>query len=345
MSVRVGVGLFTGQIPSTSGRTFAEEYRDTLELVRRAEALGFDSAWVSEHHGTSDGYLPSLLTMLAAFAAVTERIALGTGVILTPLHDPIRLAEDAAVVDQLSSGRLILGLGLGWREEEFRMLRIPMRERLARHVDTVEILRRAWTGDRFSFEGKAYRYENVLVVPPPFRRGGPPIYLGGYTEASARRVGRLADGYIVDADDLTEVETSMALAEEAAREAGRDPGAIGLALMVNAWVSDSDDPWSEIRAGVTHQLGAYGAWDKEHDTPAHDSLEPDPLTEEELRASTVAGTQQQVAEELRRRVEPFRGRRELHLIVRLHYPGMELQPAARAMQLFAEGVLPALRDA
>jgi alkanesulfonate monooxygenase SsuD/methylene tetrahydromethanopterin reductase-like flavin-dependent oxidoreductase (luciferase family) len=117
MSVRVGVGLFTGQIPSTSGRTFAEEYRDTLELVRRAEALGFDSAWVSEHHGTSDGYLPSLLTMLAAFAAVTERIALGTGVILTPLHDPIRLAEDAAVVDQLSSGRLILGLGLGWREE------------------------------------------------------------------------------------------------------------------------------------------------------------------------------------------------------------------------------------
>src|SRR5438105_7949732 len=104
-----------------------------LELVRQAEALGFDSAWVSEHHGTSDGYLPSLLTMLAAFAAVTERIELGTGVVLTPLHDPIRLAEDCAVVDQLSAGRLILGLG--WREEEFRMLRIPIKERLARHVE------------------------------------------------------------------------------------------------------------------------------------------------------------------------------------------------------------------
>ena len=345
MTLRVGIGLFTGQIPSDSARTFAEEYRDTLEMVRRAEALGFDSAWVSEHHGTSDGYLPSLLTMLAAFAAVTERIELGTGVVLTPLHDPVRLAEDAVVVDQLSSGRLILGVGLGWREEEFRMLRIPIEERLARHVDTIQILRRAWSGERFSFEGKAFRYEDVRVVPPPFRKGGPPIFLGGYTAASARRVGRLADGYVVDADDLGEVQHAMDLAEEAARDAGRDPAALALALMVNAWVSESSDPWSEIREGVIHQIGSYDAWDEGHDTPSHDSREPRRLTEEELRDSTVAGTPGEVLEELRRRIEPFRERREIHLIVRLHYPGMELQPAARAMELFAEGVLPALRDA
>jgi alkanesulfonate monooxygenase SsuD/methylene tetrahydromethanopterin reductase-like flavin-dependent oxidoreductase (luciferase family) len=101
MSLRVGIGLFTGQLPSDSDRTFAQEYRETLELVRLAEAVGFDSAWVSEHHGASDGYLPSLLVMLAAIAEATTHIRLGTGVILTPLHDPIRLAEDAAVVDQL----------------------------------------------------------------------------------------------------------------------------------------------------------------------------------------------------------------------------------------------------
>ena len=126
MVVRVGIGLFTGQVPAGSPRSFAQEYRETLELVRLAEALGFDSAWVSEHHGSSDGYLPSLMVMLGAFADATSHIRLGTGVVLTPFHDPIRLAEDAAVVDQLSDGRLTLGLGIGWREEEFRMFGVPI---------------------------------------------------------------------------------------------------------------------------------------------------------------------------------------------------------------------------
>src|SRR6266568_3101933 len=129
MAVHIGIGLFTGQVPPDSGRTFAQEYREVLDLVRLAETLGFDSAWVSEHHGAGDGYLPSLLPMLAAFAASTDRILLGTGVMLTPFHDPLRLAEDAAVVDQLSGGRLVLGLGLGWRDEEFRMFGVPKSER------------------------------------------------------------------------------------------------------------------------------------------------------------------------------------------------------------------------
>ena len=136
MGVRVGIGLFTAQLPASSKRTFEQEYRETLELVRLAERVGFDSAWVSEHHGSSDGYLPSLLPMLAAFAAVTERIELGTGVMLTPFHDPLRLAEDAAVVDHLSGGRLLLGLGNGWREEEFRMFGASKAERGARTQET-----------------------------------------------------------------------------------------------------------------------------------------------------------------------------------------------------------------
>src|SRR5919197_4471966 len=196
MSVHVGVGLFTGQIPPGSDRTFTQEYRDSVELVRLAEALGFESAWVSEHHGAGDGYLPSLLPMLAAFAAATERIALGTGIVLTPFHDPLRLAEDAAVVDQLSGGRLILGLGLGWREEEFRMFGQPVSERVARTVEAVEILRRAWTAERFSFQGRIHSYDRVLVTPPPSRAEGIPIYIGGHRQQAVRRAGEIGDGYI-----------------------------------------------------------------------------------------------------------------------------------------------------
>src|SRR5881296_52303 len=138
MSVQIGIGLFTAQIPPGSKRTFTQEYREVLDLVRLAETLGFDSAWVSEHHGSGDGYAPSLLPMLAAFAAATSRIKLGTGVLLAPFHNPLRLAEDAAVVDLISGGRLILGLGLAWREEEFRTFGVPMTERVRRTTETIE---------------------------------------------------------------------------------------------------------------------------------------------------------------------------------------------------------------
>src|ERR671914_2654243 len=139
MGVQVGLGLFTAQLPAGSPRSFEQEYREIVDLVRLAETLGFDSAWVSEHHGSSDGYMPSLLPTLAAFAAATDRIRLGTGVILAPFHNPLRLAEDAATVDQVSGGRLILGLGLGWRHEEFRMFGQSISERVNRTVDTVEV--------------------------------------------------------------------------------------------------------------------------------------------------------------------------------------------------------------
>jgi probable F420-dependent oxidoreductase len=342
MSVRVGIGLFTGQIPVGSGRTFAQEYRDTVELTQLAEEVGFDSAWVSEHHGSSDGYLPSLLVFLAALAQATTRIELGTGVVLTPLHDPVRLAEDAAVVDQLSGGRLVLGLGLGWREEEFRMLRIPFEERLARHVETVEILRRAWTGQRFSYRGEVFDHDGIRVTPPPAQPGGPPILLGGYTDAAVRRAGAIADGHITDAADLDHIRHAVNLMDEGARTAGRDPARLRLALMQNAFVVERGDGWPLVREGVLHQNGAYEAWDAGHDTPSHDSLEPFVDDEAEAARTTPAGSPEHVLAALRPVVDEF-GDRDLELVVRLHYPGMELAPAARAVELFGREVIPGLK--
>src|SRR5256885_12902426 len=184
MALHIGIGLFTAQVPPDSDRTFAQEYREIIDLARLAETLGFESAWVSEHHGSGDGYMPSLLPTLAAFAAATEHIKLGTGVMLTPFHHPLRLAEDAAAVDLISGGRLILGLGLGWREEEFRMFGVPFGERLRRTIEAVEILRLAWTGERFSYEGKVHSYDRVKITPRPARPGGPPVFLGGRTPAA-----------------------------------------------------------------------------------------------------------------------------------------------------------------
>jgi probable F420-dependent oxidoreductase len=343
MAIRVGVGLFTGQIPPGSSRTFAQEYRETIELVRLAEALGFDSAWVSEHHGASDGYLPSLLPMLAAMAATTERIGLGTGIVLTPLHDPIRLAEDAAVVDQLSEGRLILGLGIGWRAEEFRMFNIPMTQRLQRTVETIEVLRRAWSERRFSFHGRSFGYDRVRVTPAPARPGGPPIYLGGHADAAVRRAGRLADGYITEAEPIDDVLPAVEHFEGGARGAGKDPRRLGLVLLQSVAVSRDGREWDVAGLGVSHQLGAYAAWESGSDTPDVDRLELPLADEEAMLRWTAAGTPAEVVSRLRPIVEAFAGRFDAELVVRLHYPGMEFEDASSMLEVFAEDVLPALR--
>ncbi len=344
MTVRVGIGLFTGQIPAASTRTFAQEYRETLDLVRLAESLGFESAWVSEHHGSSDGYLPSLLPLLAAIAAVTERIALGTGVVLTPLHHPLRLAEDVAVVDQLSGGRLILGLGHGWRSEEFRTFGVAMNERAKRTQETIEVLRRAWSGRRFSFEGEVFRFDRVRVTPAPARAGGPPIFLGGYDRSAVLRAGRLADGYITDETGSDELREHLATIDEGAAGVGRDPNDVSLVLLQNTFVSRDGDPWEQIRAGVAHQLGAYEAWGTGADTPELDRLDPAEPSEDDLRVSTPVGTPPDVLRALLPIVEGS-GDREVHLVVRLHYPGMGIEAAARAIELFAAEVLPGLKTA
>jgi probable F420-dependent oxidoreductase len=344
VAVRIGIGLFTGQVPPGSDRTFEREYREAIDLVRLAETVGFDSAWVSEHHGAGDGYLPSLLPMLAAFAAATSRIALGTGVILTPFHDPLRLAEDAAAVDQLSGGRLILGLGLAWREEEFRMFGQPIAERVHRTTEAVEILRRAWTAERFSYQGRIHSYDRVLITPPPAQEGGIPIYLGGSTDQAVRRAGRLGDGYIRSRSDVDSAKRALAQAEDGARAAGKNPRALAFAQLKSAFVSDEEDAWALVRQGARHHIGVYSGWDEGSDTPGQ-GFWVSPPDDERLRGIVAAGAPDEVAAELRPWVESFGDRDEFHLIVRMHYPGMDLDVAARSVELFAERVMPRLRGA
>jgi probable F420-dependent oxidoreductase len=342
VTVRFGLGLFTGQVPPGSERTFAQEYADIVELSRLAERVGFDSVWVSEHHGSGDGYLPSLLLMLAGIATATERVQLGTGVILAPFHDPLRLAEDAAVVDQLSGGRLILGLGLGWREEEFRMFGMSSGERVRRTNETVDILRKAWTGDRFTHEGKVFRYDQVKVTPSPAQRPCPPIYLGGFVEKAVRRAGRLGDGYIRSRGGLDSGVEALAWAEEGAAEAGKDPAELGFAQLQNTFVWEDGDAWEVAREGVAHQLGVYEGWRAGTDTPEQPELKVMPPDEETLRKLTPTGTVEEVTAALRPLVDAFGDRREFHLVVRLHYPGMDRDTAGRAIELFASGIIPAL---
>jgi len=337
--LRVGLGLFTGQLPPGSGRTFAQEYADILALSRDAEEAGFDSIWVSEHHGAADGYLPSLTVMLAALAAVTSRVELGMGVVLGPFQHPLRFAEDCAVVDHLSGGRLIVGLAPGWREEEFRAFGVPMRERVGRNAELVKICRLAWTGQRFSFEGKHYRYQDVAVTPAPAHPL--PILMGGFVEKAAERAGRLGDGFLASRNDLGWFQRLIAAFEGGAREAGKDPARMPIGLLQNAWVSRDGAIPDHVLEGAWHQLATYAAWRVPNDTPEA------PYRLEELDRGAVvermaAGTPDQVVEAMRPWLAAY-GSRNLHIVFRLHYPGMTRAQAQPAVELFASEVIPQLK--
>ena len=341
MALKLGVGLFTGQIPAGSERSFHGEYREMLELVKLAEREGLDAAWVSEHHFAEDGYLPSLLPMLAAFAAVTERIELGTGVMLAPFHHPLRLAEDCAVVDQLSGGRLLCGLGLGWRAEEFRQFGIDASSRATRTAEVVSILRMAWTETRFDFHGRHYSFSGVAVTPKPARL--PPILLGGFADRAIRRAGRIGDGYISSRSSEERVAQAFALATEARAGAGK-PGPPIVGVLQNGFVTeDPERDWPMVRSGIGHQLGVYAGWRAGTDVPGV-PLRVKPPPEQSLRDETAYGTPEQVCRRLLPLAAELARYPEGHLVVRLHYPGMALEPAAAAIELFAREVAPRLRD-
>ena len=161
------------------------------------EALGFDTVWLTEHHFIDDDYLPSVLTMAAAVAARTSRVTIGTAVLLLPLHDPIRVAEDAAVVDVLSDGRLRLGLGIGYKLEEFEAFGVDRRARPSLLEEGIEIIRGAWADGPFSHHGRHRSFDDLDVTPKPVQRPGPQIWLAGRAPVPVARAATVGDGLIV----------------------------------------------------------------------------------------------------------------------------------------------------
>ena len=161
-------------------------YREILDQIVWGENNGFDDVCLSEHHFIEDGYLPSLLPAAAAIAARTRRIRIASGVLLMPFHNPVRLAEDIAVVDVISGGRLEVGVGAGYKLEEFERFGIPFDERGPRTNQALGVVRRLLDGETVTLKNAYFDLNEVKITPAPIQRPHPPIWLGGRGASSAR---------------------------------------------------------------------------------------------------------------------------------------------------------------
>ncbi len=234
--MKFGIGLFSMQSHPEVKAPHSALYSQALALVRLAEECGFHSAWISEHHFLPDGYCPSPLAAAAAIAAVTSSIRIGTAALLLPLHNPLRIAEDAAVVDNISNGRLDLGIALGYRREEYEGLGVPITQRPSRMEEGIEVLLRAWGEGAFSFEGKRFSLKQINLTPKPVQNPIP-FKIGASQEPALRRAARLGFPLLIPPGRTRRmVSEILDTYSQEALKVGRDPGDVEHILLRETYV-------------------------------------------------------------------------------------------------------------
>jgi alkanesulfonate monooxygenase SsuD/methylene tetrahydromethanopterin reductase-like flavin-dependent oxidoreductase (luciferase family) len=256
--------------PDLGGVSTADRYAAALEMVEWADRLGGMTVAVSEHHGSDDGYLPSPLVMLSAMAARTTNVRFMVAALITSFYDPIRLAEDLVVLDNISRGRVDLVLGSGYVPSEFEMYGVPSSERAARLKETLQTLQAAFTGEPFEYRGRTVR-----VTPAPDRAGGPGLMLGGSSEVAARRAARLGVGFIPVSAEVWEFYR-----DEVQQLGGADPGeSIVGENYTLALFDDVERGWEQLGPYFLHETNAYGAWQQESNAhaPFHVAADVDEL--------------------------------------------------------------------
>ncbi|HXG49955.1 MAG TPA: LLM class flavin-dependent oxidoreductase [candidate division Zixibacteria bacterium] len=323
--MKVGLSPLQGQ----------ESFEETLRECERAEEAGFDSVWLGEHHNNPVLY-PAPLLGLAALAARTRRLRLGTGVLLLPLYHPLAVAEEGALVDRISAGRLILGVGAGYAPEEFAAFGLSLAERRGRMDEGAMLLGRLWTEEKVTFRGKHYRVENATVTPRPLQRPRPPIWFGAWTEAALRRAARFGDAWLAGPSAaLGELSPCARLYREACAENGRGAGEVALFRYVFVAESASEAAALAGKGFLRAFESMYFRWPHPVVKRPEGKIDIGRLAEDRI----VIGDPDTCLSTIRRFA------RELgvgHLICRFSVPGISREACRRSLDLFASELLPAL---
>ncbi|WP_416897525.1 MAG: LLM class flavin-dependent oxidoreductase [Minwuia sp.] len=331
------------------GETWDRVYAEALELAAEADRLGIRSIWVSEHHGEEDGYCPSPVVAGAALSHAAPNCLISQGIAIAPLYGhPLRLAEDLAVLDNLSGGRAQIGLGQGYRPEEFAAYGWNYKRRTRSFDETLDILNLAWTGERFDYDGDIHKVEGGLLRPAPVRPGKPPLWLGAAAPVSRARAIRHRAGLLIA--PLIELEhAARQFADYDATSEAEGAGLLPHALMREIMIGDSFEEAVEAHSDALDLVyrqqyapSRTGLTRKDPETGERIPLtldDPYYLSREFMSARWFVGAPEQVADGINQWQQRFGLQ---HLIWQPKPPGLPLDRAVRSLERMAKEVMPRL---
>jgi probable F420-dependent oxidoreductase len=334
--MKIGVFLGTQHPADTDLR---RAFQDHLEQTSTLRDAGYHAVWVGQHYLTHPDQFFQTTPLLARLAAEAGTMTIGTNLLLLPLYNPVDVAEQYATMDVIADGRLILGVGLGYRQQEYDAFGVERATRARRFEESLELLKRLWTEDHVTFEGRFWRVKDVSIRPRPLQRPRPPIWIGAAADPAVRRAALLGDAWI-----STSVTTYSAIKEQvgvyrrARAEAGLPP-APEYAKCVELYVAeDRQRAFEESVPYIAAKYRSYYSWGMGKNVPGESG---ESLSLEDLaRDRFVIGTPDDVIREC------LRHRDELgvtHLIVRFNFPGMSQANVLKAIRLFGNEVIPALK--
>jgi alkanesulfonate monooxygenase SsuD/methylene tetrahydromethanopterin reductase-like flavin-dependent oxidoreductase (luciferase family) len=336
MALKLGIYLNSQHpVSDDPARRFAE----TLEQVRLVRALGFDSIWAGEHHVTPGFHFFPQMPLLHRLADEAEGLWIGTNVTLLPLHNPVELAEAGAFLDVITGGRFLLGVGLGYRPEEYQIFGVPMSERVSRLTEAVEIIGRLWTEDRVTHSGRHWEFSNATIAPRPLQVPRPPIIIGAQVDAAIARAARIGDGWlVVPIPTLDQLAAQMSIFKSARTAAKLPPAEHICRLLEVGCAADGETAVRRTAPFLMEKYKSYLSWGLEGLT-----FNPNASPEEQFRTLATrrfavgapASVIDMLAAQHRSGVN--------HLSMRVSWPGMGQDDILASIELLGRQVLPEVR--
>jgi alkanesulfonate monooxygenase SsuD/methylene tetrahydromethanopterin reductase-like flavin-dependent oxidoreductase (luciferase family) len=327
--MKVGLYITTQFTPETD---MSAARKEMLEQVRAARQNGFASLWVPHHYATQPMQMLAPIPMLAYLLHEAEGMVIGPNILVLPLLNPIHVAEDAVTLDLLSGGRYVLGVGIGYREAEFNAFDVPLKERVQRFNEGIAVMRRLWTEDRVTYQGKRFKIDDLGIGLKPVRPGGPPIWVAGIVDAAVKRAARIGDAWLItNFAHLSVLVPQMKMYRATLAELNK-PFPDDVPITRECYIGPTrEKALEECRAALEHKYGAYSSWGL--DKLSNDAESFNQPFEAFAKDRFIIGDKASVKDEIQRY-------RELlgvnHFIMRVQWPGLEHSKVMRTIATLGE---------